>query len=679
MPERRWISLLTRLAGAVLFVVPLVPILAIFGPTLGAGALVPPSEWLLGILVFAAAAWVVALLLSSRADTVYGALAWLSRRISPRGALLGGLTALAGILTSVGWLAFRHRPHLVDSIAQMFQARAFAAGTVKVPAFEPAAFFALPHVILDPAGWYAQYPPGHAALLAVGVKAGAAWIVPVLLSLGTFALLVLLTRRIFGRDEARVTALLLLACPFFWVMGASLMNHVSALFFVALFLYAFARWESEGLRWWIALAAAALGGVFLSRPWDAITIGAPFAFLGLGIAYRRRDVAGPLVGAVTFLAIASLYLAFNAATTGDPFVPGYITLWGESHGLGFHVSPWGEAHTPWTGLRNELIDLALLDVFLFEWPIPALWPAALFLLAGREVGRWDRRLMVGLLAFPIAYFFYWHRDAFLGPRFLYPSVAFAVPLTARAVVVGVRRLRGRRFGLPGLFKPADGGLCVLALAGLCLVYATGYSIPQRMRVYASGLRSMKVDLLAAAREAGIDRGIVFVATSWGDRMLARLYGAGVSADLVEQVYRHADHCELAGVIDRADGLPASRLEAALRDLMRGPAAPRLGGGINGDVTLRLVPGRPLAPACIEEIEYDRRGFTIYPPHVLANDMPVGDALVIVRDLRARNGELTARHPGLRAYRYRPGGFTALPERDEGVEWPTPGNPRLPSE
>src|SRR5688572_15168953 len=508
MRGNRAISLLTRLAGAILFVVPLVPILAIFGPTLGATALVPPTEWLLGVLLFAAGAWIVALLFSERISSVYRTLEGLGRRISPRMALIGGLVLLAGWLPWVGWLAFRHRPHHIDSIAQMFQARVFAAGTVTAPAFEPTAFFAVPQVVLDPTGWYAQYPPGHAALLALGVKAGAAWIVPVLLTLGSYALLVLFTRRVFGRGEALVTALLLLACPFYWIMGVDFMNHVSALFFVALMLYAFERWESGGRTSWIALAAAALGGVLLSRPWDAIAIGAPFAVLGLGMALRRKDVAGPIVASAAFLAIASLYLAFNAATTGDPFVPGYIELWGESHGLGFHLSPWGEPHTPWIGLRNELIDLALLDVFLFEWPIPALWPAALFLLIGREVGRWDRRLLVGLLALPIAYFFYWHRDAFLGPRFLYPSVAFAVPLTAHAIVVGARRLRGRKLGLPGLFRPADAGLCVLALTGLCLAYAVFYSIPQRMRVYASSLQSLKVDLAAAAEEAGIDRGIV---------------------------------------------------------------------------------------------------------------------------------------------------------------------------
>jgi hypothetical protein len=673
MRGSRLSSWLTRGAGGLLFVLPWIPLLTVFGPIPGAAAWVPPADWLLGALLFSVSAWLIALLLSPRAEAVYHTVGALARRLSTTAVLLVGFPILAALLLSTGWLAFRHRPHHIDAIAQLFQAQVFAQGAVKAPPFEPAAFFAVPQIILDPAGWYAQYPPGHAALLAVGVKLGAAWVVPVLLSLGTFALLVLFARRVFGRLEALVTAILLLASPFYWAMGASFMNHVPALFFVSLFLYSFTRWESEGGTAWSALSGAALGALFLSRPWDAFAVGAPFAILAVAIAWSRKEVTGPVVAAVTFAGVAAFYLAFNAATTGDPLVPGYIALWGEYHGLGFHVSPWGEPHTPWTGLRNELVDLSLLEVFLFEWPIPALWPAALFLLAGRDVGPWDRRLMMGLLAFPVAYFFYWHRDAFLGPRFLYPSVAFAVPLTARALVVGVRRLRGQRIGWPGILKPADGGLFIMALTGLCLAYAIAYSIPQRVRVYESGLSSMKLDLPRVARAAGIDRGIVFVATSWGDRTLARLYAAGVPADLAEQVYRHADHCQLAGLIDAAEDSPAARLEAALRDLMRGPSAPLVGGAINGDRTLRLVPGRPLTPACLEEIEGDRRGFTIYPPHLLGNDVGVGSGLVFARDLRGRNLELTARYPSAPAYRYRPSGFTALAGPRGSVEWPTGGN------
>jgi hypothetical protein len=77
---------------------------------------------------------------------------------------------------------------------------------------------------------------------------------------------------------------------------------------------------------------------------------------------------------------------------------------------------------------------------------------------------------------------------------------------------------------------------------------------------------------------------------------------------------------------------------------------------------------------VDEIEYDRRGFTIYPPHILDNTMPVGGPLVIARDLRARNRELSARHPDLRAYHYRPDGFSALPYGGGGgVEGLTPGS------
>lgn len=659
-----------RAIGVFLFVTPLIPILSILGPTLGADALVPLTEWALGGAVFGAAAWVLALF-GPRADDVFGAFDRLARRVSVRTALVAGLVLLGGLLVAVGWHAFRHRPHLIDSIAQLFQARAFALGKMAVPSPELPAFFASQHLVIDAGGWYAQYPPGHAALLAVGVIAGATWIVPVVLSLGSFTLLTLFTRRIYGRETALLTAFLLVLCPFFWFMGASHMNHVSALFFIAAFLYAFARWEDEGRAAWAVLGGAALAAAFLSRPWDAIAIGAPFALFGVGVARRRRAFAAAAGGVAAFLALASLYLAFNAATTGDPLLTGYVKLWGESHGLGFHVSPWGEAHTPATGLRNEIVDLSLLNVFLFEWPIPALWPVALFLLTGRDQGPWDRRLAVGFLALPVAYFFYWHRDAFLGPRFLYAGIAFIVPLTARALLVGARCLRRHSFGLPGVLKPVDGGVFVVALAALCFVYAVGYTIPQRFRVYATGLQSMKVDLVAEARGVGIDRGVVFVATSWGDRMLARLHGAGVSAALAEQVYRQADHCELETVIERGEHWPAERLENALRELLVGPPAPRLGPGINGDTTLRLVPGRELAPACLEEIRYDRLGFTIYAPHLLDNRTPPGAPLIVARDLRSRNGELGARHPDLPAYLYRPGGFVpwSAPSSAAAVEMP----------
>ena len=138
-----------------------------------------------------------------------------------------------------------------------------------------------------------------------------------------------------------------------------------------------------------------------------------------------------MAGALGAVLALALYLWWNAATTGDPFLPGYVRLWGESHGLGFHATPWGGEHTPLAGLRNELTDLALLAGFAFEWPLPALVPVGVLFAAGWAGHRWDRRLLAGFLAIPVAYLFYWHRDSFLGPRYLYSGLAFLVPLTAR--------------------------------------------------------------------------------------------------------------------------------------------------------------------------------------------------------------------------------------------------------
>ena len=98
--------------------------------------------------------------------------------------------------------------------------------------------------------------------------------------------------------------------------------------------------------------------------------------------------------------------------------------------MGFHTSPWGDSHTPLMGLRNELIDLGLLNSFLFEWAIPALLPLGAFLAMGLALRKWEGRLVLAFFAIPIAYFFYWHRDAFLGPRYLYEGLPFLMPLVA---------------------------------------------------------------------------------------------------------------------------------------------------------------------------------------------------------------------------------------------------------
>jgi len=462
---------------------------------------------------------------------------------------------------------------------------------------------------------------------------------------------------------ARLALLLLLLSPFFWCMGASHMNNVSALLFVALFLWCLVRWEASGARYrWILVAGLALGGAFLSRPLTAAAVGAAFILPAISIAGRRWPLQG-LIGAVGFAATAVYYFVYNAATTGDPFTAGYVKLWGESHGLGFHISPWGDTHTPLTGLRNELIDLGLLHGFLFEWAIPALLPLGAVLALGWATRRWERRLLGGFVAIPAAYFFYWHRDAFLGPRYLYEGLPFLIPLVA----VSFRELRRRLSGHPiRWLAGVDAGGLLAATIGLSFAYSMFFATPQRFRVYATGLESVKRDIVAEAEAAGIDRGLVFVAVSWGNRIIARARAAGASASVAERVYRSSDHCELDLVVRRAEaaGWSGEMLDREMIAVMR-PEDEIEVVRLNEDPTLRLVPGRPLAPPCAEEILYDREGYTNYSPHLAANRPDLHGRFVFARDLRDQDARLRAEYPDLPAYLYRDGRFIPLDEADDG--------------
>lgn len=638
--------------------VPLLPLPSIVGAIREDSAYVGPGEWILGIAIFGTVAWLLAWMLHGRA------LHRLEDRTAELAAAPGAwlelalIAILAAILLLVSGLVFEHRPLLIDGVTQLFQARIFAAGDASASAPASIEFFVTPQMIIEGGRWYSQYPPGHSALLAFGVLAGAPWLVPIALSLAAAAFLYGFARRAYDVSTARLTLLLLVLTPFFWFMGGSFMSHVSSLAAVCGFLYCHARWEASERPAFLAVSGAVLGVAFLSRPLESLAIGVVFGAALAADCLRARRW-GPLAAfGMAFLAIASIYLAFNAATTGHAFRPGYIELWGSSHGLGFHEGPWGEPHTPEAGLRNQLLDLSLLGVFLFEWPIPALWPLGIALAAGWLTRRWDMLLLAGFLAVPAANFFYWHRDTFLGPRFLYVTVAFVLPLTARAMVEGARRLKGRRWK-PGGFPSVDLRRWTFLTLLLAAFYAIAYGIPARVQVYRTSMGSMKLDLVQAAHAAGIERGIVFVSESWGSRVIAGLRGLGAGASSVEKAYRQADLCQLDGIVRRAraESWSPPAVESALAVATVGRDSLVL-VEVAGDPTARFRPGSRLTPECLDEIGYDEAGYSLFTPHLADNDPTLSGPLVFARDLRAHNRVLVREMPGKEVWIYRGGRFSS---------------------
>ena len=459
-------------------------------------------------------------------------------------------TAGVAVLAAAALLSivlFERNPHLVDSIAQLFQARIFAGGNLTAPAPEHIEFFAASHLVSHAGRWFSQYPPGHPALLALGVLSGLPWLVNPLLAAATVVLLFGAGRRLLDETSARLAVALLVISPFALFMSASYMNHVSSAFFLTLALYAAVRGWDQRRSGWFAAAGLALGFAAMVRPLEA----AAWAFaLGIWILARCGLRRATITAGFCLLALIPL-LAYNAATTGEPLRFGYSLLWGEGHGLGFHTDPWGEPFTPLISFANTSLDFQRLNSSLLGFPLPSL----IFIAFAFFTAAWYARrreaialLSLLLLAAPAAYFFYWHRDNYLGPRFLYSSLGPALLLTAAGMVELDRRLGRWR----GVLR-----ITVVAAA----LYGVGVRLPAHAGIISGVEPELKLHPERELERQGIDRGLVLVKVGWGSRLIGRFWGWGVSASETERTFRVVDGCRLQVALDEADSLVSAGLDS----------------------------------------------------------------------------------------------------------------------
>src|SRR5690606_5709852 len=310
----------------------------------------------------------------------------------------------------------------------------------------------------------------------------------------------------------------------------------------------------------------------------------------------------------------------------------YEVLWGKSHALGFHKSPWGEPHTPLRGL--ELINLYFLRLQsnLFELPAPSLLAPVVALALTRRVERFDRYLLwTG--AFVVTLFFaYWGDGIFLGPRFFL--------VLAPALALFSARLPGafrERFPTIELLHRGVGFAILSAI-----VLGSFMTIPHRAGIYRNGFRSMRVDLHDFAERSGVRDAIVFVREAWGSQLIARMWALGVPRSETESIYRAVDACTLDRAIQRLE-TSGVRDSAAYRQLqiLTGDSARLVKEWISPDRTLRALPGSNYTGECADRIAEDRAGFTI-GTSVLAQEQRSN---LFARDLHARDTLLVRQYPG----------------------------------
>jgi hypothetical protein len=557
--------------------------------------------------------------------------------------VLAAVCASLLLYAVVASAVFSRVPISIDELVQLVQARIFAGGRLWQPASPEPEFYSVLNMVDANGRYYAQFPPGGPAMLALGVLVRAPWLVgPACGAVSVGAFWAYLRVAEPSRRVAVGAVLLFALAPFAVFMSGSHMNHVPTLMFLLVGMAAMARvmTSARPVPGLALVNGLALGCAATIRPVDAFAFALPagvwYLRNSLGDRSRWRDLIAAGVGVAIPLC---LMMWINAETTGQPLLFGYQVLWGRSHDLGFHRAPWGLAHTPARGLELLNLYFLRLQIYLFESAIPSLVPFLGALYLTRRADRFDRYMLTSAVLLLCLYFAYWHDGFIFGPRFVFPLVPLLALWTARFPAL-VRE----RFGSGFAYRATWYGL---AVAGLMAVVV---SIPARVREYAHSFVPMRLDYLAAARVAGVSNALVFVRESWGTQLMARLWALGVPRSETELLYGKVDACvleqhittlEQAGIRDTA---AMSALLPLLADSARVVKSP-----FSLDVTERYLPGTVYTPTCVQRIAEDRLGFTLLAP-LLPKDWGTN---VYARDMHGRNLALVRRYPGRAVYLLRP--------------------------
>ena len=538
--------------------------------------------------------------------------------------------------------AFSGNPHLIDEVAQLFQGRIFASGRLAAPDPVPLESFLVSQTLVTDAGWVSQYPPGQAVLLALGFWVRAEWLVNPILGGISVMLLFAVARGLYDLKTATVAALLWSTSAWVLFMSATYMNHVGA---TTLALGAWAviwaprqtnRWHYVGAGFLLAAAAA-------TRPLDAVAAAAP---IGVWLVRQRGAAKVPWI-ALGALPVAGAWGVLNWRLFGSPFTLGYTALYGPDVGLGFRTDPFGHAYTPLVAVSNMAAAVRRLNVYLFEWPIPALLPLTAWALFARRRGN-DVVVGIGALAAPLLYFFYWHSGFYPGPRFYYISAPFLVIATARAWDWVWTHARKKSWGVRW---DVSAGVA----AAVVLLWGSLSFLPARWDFYRTQLVSLKYHPERELAERGVDQALVIVPESWGSRVVARLWGLGAPALLVERAINQVDTCELheLGRRARVAGQQPSAIAQSLAGFLAASASPVAPIRDWPDPSLRLRQWDSIPADCNREMQRDLRGFTIYGHLAWRNAVGLDSGVVFARDLYEDNAELFARFEGWQVWRYAP--------------------------
>jgi hypothetical protein len=349
--------------------------------------------------------------------------------------LFSALSLLQFVL--VYFVLIQQFPNSGDEASYLFQAKLFSRGQLYTEdalydQANPLNKYVQEDALVDVGGRrFSKYDPGWAALLSLGARLRAEWLVaPLLGALTVFLLLSHVSKRI-GDEFVGATWCLVTLCAFFCFSVANFGSHTATMAFLfgAFFLYdnTLGDRQSEPSHWRLLGVGLILGYCSLIRYLDWIPL---MGWIAFGLL-RQRRVKGLILVLVGFGLVASCHLIYNRLLTGSAFLPpfAYAERSNSSGSLGLYRMAF-----PTTAIRLRRV--------LYAFP-----PATLILLCLILRCHSARlKTYLTLFAFTVCtYFFYPWGVAGPGPRYFFPYFPFLI----LAVVEAYRLTRTQRIGRIG--------------------------------------------------------------------------------------------------------------------------------------------------------------------------------------------------------------------------------------
>jgi dolichyl-phosphate-mannose-protein mannosyltransferase len=229
------------------------------------------------------------------------------------------LATIVAIITAAviwwTWGAFEPLPVVQDEYSYVLQSKIFAQGHWTAAPPPVPSSFQQPHVLTAPRV-ASKFPPGHALLMSPGALVGAPWLVPIILSGVSAALIFLLAESVAGPWIALLCWGIWLGDPINLRFRPGYYSEVtSGLAWLASW-WLLRRWYTTKQPRWLVLTALAIGWMAITRPLTALAFAAPVGAFVLARAGRERLWPQVLSAAIAGTIVVAVLPVWNVETTG---------------------------------------------------------------------------------------------------------------------------------------------------------------------------------------------------------------------------------------------------------------------------------------------------------------------------------------------------------------------------